>query len=148
MPAEFHHLFEGRHALLKTHRGWDPGALTLAQEMAAAFDAPLFFTETTRLLIDVNRSLRTPDLHSEITKALPIAERREIARRYWQPHRERVEGWVRRAAWRPRAVEVLSGVLEKYAKLVGPAHLGAVTHAGAVEWPFETAQALERAPRP
>jgi len=38
-------------------------------------------------------------------------------------------------------------VLEKYARLVGPAHLGAVTHAGAVEWPVETAQPLERAPR-
>jgi dihydroxy-acid dehydratase len=36
----------------------------------------------------------------------------------------------RRAAWQPRAVEVLSGVLEKYARLVGPAHLGAVTHSG------------------
>ena len=33
----------------------------------------------------------------------------------------------RRAAWRPASVEVLTGVLEKYAKLVGPAHLGAVT---------------------
>jgi dihydroxy-acid dehydratase len=39
----------------------------------------------------------------------------------------------RQAAWRPRAVEVLSGVLEKYAKLVGPAHLGAVTHSGPPE---------------
>ena len=34
-----------------------------------------------------------------------------------------------------RARERLAGVLEKYAKLVGPAHLGAVTHSGAVEWP-------------
>jgi dihydroxy-acid dehydratase len=33
------------------------------------------------------------------------------------------------------ARERLGGVLEKYAKLVGPAHLGAVTHSGAVEWP-------------
>ncbi len=41
----------------------------------------------------------------------------------------------RRAAWKPRATERLAGVLEKYAKLVGPAHLGAVTHSGAVEWP-------------
>jgi dihydroxy-acid dehydratase len=53
----------------------------------------------------------------------------------------------RRAAHRPATRERLAGVLEKYAKLVGPAHLGAVTHAGAVEWPFETAQPLERAPR-
>ncbi len=36
----------------------------------------------------------------------------------------------RREAWRPRQVEHLSGVLEKYARLVGPAHLGAVTHSG------------------
>ncbi|HSC00273.1 MAG TPA: dihydroxy-acid dehydratase, partial [Burkholderiaceae bacterium] len=41
----------------------------------------------------------------------------------------------RRAAWRPRDAERLAGVLEKYAKLVGPAHLGAVTHSGAMEWP-------------
>jgi predicted N-formylglutamate amidohydrolase len=104
VPAEFRHLFEGRHELLQTHRGWDPGALTLAQEMADAFDAPLFFTETTRLLIDVNRSLRTPDLHSEVTRPLPIVERREIVRRYWQPHRERVEEWVRRGVAAGHAV--------------------------------------------
>jgi dihydroxy-acid dehydratase len=43
----------------------------------------------------------------------------------------------RRAAWKPRPGERLAGVLEKYAKLVGPAHLGAVTHSGAVQWPRE-----------
>ena len=43
----------------------------------------------------------------------------------------------RRAAWRPRQAERLAGALEKYAKLVGPANLGAVTHSGAVEWPLE-----------
>ncbi len=43
----------------------------------------------------------------------------------------------RRSAWLPRASERLGGVLEKYAKLVGPAHLGAVTHSGAVDWPHE-----------
>jgi dihydroxy-acid dehydratase len=40
----------------------------------------------------------------------------------------------RRGAHRPAARERLAGVLEKYAQLVGPAHLGAVTHSGAVEW--------------
>ena len=43
----------------------------------------------------------------------------------------------RRAAWQPRRTERLAGALEKYARLVGPANLGAVTHAGAVEWPVE-----------
>ncbi len=43
----------------------------------------------------------------------------------------------RRAAWQPKRTERLAGALEKYARLVGPANLGAVTHAGAVDWPLE-----------
>ncbi|MET0152676.1 MAG: dihydroxy-acid dehydratase, partial [Candidatus Binatia bacterium] len=43
----------------------------------------------------------------------------------------------RRGNWRPRRAERLAGVLEKYAKLVGPANLGAVTHSGRLEWPYE-----------
>ena len=43
----------------------------------------------------------------------------------------------RRSAWQPRREEPLAGVLEKYAKLVGPANLGAVTHSGNLEWPYE-----------
>jgi len=42
---------------------------------------------------------------------------------------------ARQAAWKPRQGERLAGALEKYARLVGPANLGAVTHSGAVEWP-------------
>jgi dihydroxy-acid dehydratase len=41
---------------------------------------------------------------------------------------------ARRAAYVPRQGERLAGVLEKYAKLVGPAREGAVTHAGAATW--------------
>ena len=44
---------------------------------------------------------------------------------------------ARRAAHVPRPPERLAGVLEKYARLVGPARDGAVTHAGAATWPWE-----------
>ncbi|HEY8611723.1 MAG TPA: dihydroxy-acid dehydratase, partial [Roseomonas sp.] len=37
---------------------------------------------------------------------------------------------ARRAAWKPRGTDYNSGALWKYAQLVGPAHLGAVTHPG------------------
>jgi len=37
----------------------------------------------------------------------------------------------------PACAEPLAGALEKYAKLVDPANLGAVTHSGAVDWPDE-----------
>jgi dihydroxy-acid dehydratase len=38
---------------------------------------------------------------------------------------------ARRAAWTPRKTDYNSGAIWKYAQLVGPAHLGAVTHPGA-----------------
>jgi dihydroxy-acid dehydratase len=44
---------------------------------------------------------------------------------------------ARRAASMPRSPERLAGVLEKYARLVGPARNGAVTHAGSATWPRE-----------
>ena len=44
-----------------------------------------------------------------------------------------------RLAALPVAVPVRhGGVLEKYTRLVGPAHQGAVTHSGAVEWPADS----------
>jgi len=42
----------------------------------------------------------------------------------------------RRAQWRPAAAPSLGGTLEKYAAVVGPAYLGAVTHSGKVNWPY------------
>jgi dihydroxy-acid dehydratase len=57
----------------------------------------------------------------------------EARRIDWQV--DEAEVAARRARWQPPRVERLGGVLEKYARLVGPANLGAVTHSGAVEWP-------------
>ncbi len=42
---------------------------------------------------------------------------------------------LRQAQWRPAALPPLGGTLGKYAAVVGPAHLGAVTHSGKVNWP-------------
>jgi predicted N-formylglutamate amidohydrolase len=91
VPKEYAHLFVGWEHLLPTHRGWDPGALLLAQEMADRFGAPLYYDETTRLLADLNRSVGTPDLHSEATRHLPKAERRKILDAYYFPHRRRID---------------------------------------------------------
>lgn len=91
VPAAYAPLFIAHRHLLPTHRGWDPGALLLAREMAARFSAPLYFETTTRLLVDLNRSVGTPDLHSEATRQLSLVERRAILDRYYHPHRRRVD---------------------------------------------------------
>ncbi|WP_112173786.1 dihydroxy-acid dehydratase [Paraburkholderia unamae] len=43
----------------------------------------------------------------------------------------------RRAQMPPHKPKRLAGVLEKYAALVRPAHLGAVTHSGNLDWPYD-----------
>jgi dihydroxy-acid dehydratase len=44
---------------------------------------------------------------------------------------------ARRATYGPFSRRPLAGALEKYEKLVGPACLGAVTHSGGLDWPYE-----------
>ncbi len=43
----------------------------------------------------------------------------------------------RRKNWSPPDYTKLAGALQKYAASVGPANLGAVTHAGNVQWARE-----------
>ena len=54
----------------------------------------------------------------------------------WTYSPARDELVARRAAWRPPVPRHKSGLLAKYAKLVGQANLGAVTHEGGAEWPW------------
>jgi predicted N-formylglutamate amidohydrolase len=96
VPPAYAPLFLGYEALLNTHRGWDLGALELATQMAGAINAPLFAATTTRLLIDLNRSIGHRQLHSEATRHLPLAARRAIATQHYRPHRDAVEAEVAR----------------------------------------------------
>ena len=94
VPPAYAPLFVGHEALLPTHRGWDPGALELAQQMATALRAPLFASTTTRLLIDLNRSIGHRQLHSEATRKLALISRQGIAMQHYRPHRDAVESAV------------------------------------------------------
>ena len=94
IPPRYRPLFAGFEALLHTHRGYDPGALGLARELAEALAAPLFFSTTSRLLIDLNRSIGHPNLYSEATRSAPVAVRREILERHYLPYRDEVEAHI------------------------------------------------------
>lgn len=104
VPPAYAALFIGHEDLLPTHRGWDPGALELARDLAGALQAPLFAATTTRLLIDLNRSIGHKALHSEATRGLPLRMRREIAAQFYRPHRDAVEGEVARCVAAGRRV--------------------------------------------
>jgi predicted N-formylglutamate amidohydrolase len=109
VPRAWAALFAGREAVLASHRGWDAGALELARQMADAFGVPLHAATTTRLLVDLNRSIGHRQLFSDVTRALPQEQRHDIVDRYYQPHRQAVEADIaRRVAAGRRVIHVAS----------------------------------------
>jgi predicted N-formylglutamate amidohydrolase len=109
VPRDYAALFSGRDSLLASHRGWDAGALELGRELAAAFGAPLYAATTTRLLVDLNRSIGHRQLFSEITRPLSRARRLEIVESNYRPHRLAIESEIaRRIASGSRVIHVAS----------------------------------------
>lgn len=94
IPPRYHHLFAGFEELLQTHRGFDAGALALARDLARVLAAPLSVSSTSRLLIDLNRSIGHPRLYSEATRNAPATIRREILKNYYLPYRKKVEAEI------------------------------------------------------
>jgi len=104
IPAPYRALFDGHAALLDTHRGYDPGALLMARQLAHALRAPLVTSIVSRLLIDLNRSVGHPQLFSAATRGVPVAMRRSIVAEHYLPYRSQVERIVRRSVTRGRRV--------------------------------------------
>ena len=98
IPAQYWPLFSKMKDALRTHRGYDPGALALARDFAKAFDAELVYSTTSRLLVELNRSPRHPQVFSEATRDLPASMRERLMQRYYWPYRNWVEAQVAGAA--------------------------------------------------
>ncbi|MHA7832932.1 MAG: N-formylglutamate amidohydrolase [Algiphilus sp.] len=77
-------------AVCNSHRGWDAGALDLAEALADTLDAPLHTGQYSRLLVDLNRSTHHRQLFSTAVKALDPTERAAIVARHYQPFRRAV----------------------------------------------------------
>lgn len=86
VPDRWQALFEGHEEVLESHRGWDPGSLELAQNLAQGLSAPLLQGRITRLLIDLNRSADHPGRFSAFSRSLPATDKADLIARYWQPH--------------------------------------------------------------
>lgn len=91
VPEPYAALFVADEALLRSHRGWDAGALDLARALARGTGAPLLASTVTRLLVDLNRSPHHPRLFSERSRRLGRAARQQVLERHYLPHRTAVE---------------------------------------------------------
>lgn len=93
IPADLEACFAVHKDVLDTHRGYDIGALTLFNQLKDLADKA-YYSETSRLLIELNRSLNHKDLFSEFTKPLPQSEKEKLIREYYTPYRQQVEGLI------------------------------------------------------
>jgi predicted N-formylglutamate amidohydrolase len=91
IPPRYAILFAAHRAVLNSHRGWDPGALPLARALAKTLNASLFVSQTSRLLVDLNRSEGHRDLFSPMTRGLPSDARNRILDDHYRPYRAAVE---------------------------------------------------------
>jgi len=82
VPKRYEKLFDPK--LLETHRGWDPGALDLAKAMAKALKAPLIVGEVSRLLVELNRTVKI------FSSFVPESEHEELLERYYRPYWKKV----------------------------------------------------------
>jgi predicted N-formylglutamate amidohydrolase len=92
VPSRFRKLFSAR--FLATHRGYDPGALAVARDFAAATGAPLFYSTISRLLVELNRPLGHPQV---FFLNLPETTRQALLQRYYFPYWRAVEAAISKA---------------------------------------------------
>ncbi len=94
IPKEYNYLFKENYEILTTHKGYDPGALELSQLFFKAIGDYYFYSRTSRLLIELNRSLNNKNLFSSFTKNLPFEEKNKIINKYYSPYRNKIENTV------------------------------------------------------
>ncbi|MEJ8802292.1 N-formylglutamate amidohydrolase [Pontibacter sp. H249] len=93
IPVAFQSLFQEHQQELKSHAGYDIGALDLFKELEPLADIS-FYSETSRLLVELNRSLHHRKLFSDYTRNLADGDKNFILKNYYYPYRDKVEQLV------------------------------------------------------
>jgi predicted N-formylglutamate amidohydrolase len=98
VPDAYASLFSGAKDVLASHRGWDPGALEVAQFLTNQSQVQFFSMPVTRLLIEMNRSLDNPQLFSEFSNKLAKAAQTNLIDQYYFPYRNSIEDAIVKAS--------------------------------------------------
>jgi predicted N-formylglutamate amidohydrolase len=78
IPEEYQSLgYDGD--ALATHIAWDPGALAVSRRLSARLDAPLFWPNVSRLVIDCNRPPESNTLIVAESEGRPVPANRNVS---------------------------------------------------------------------
>ncbi|MBA2116193.1 N-formylglutamate amidohydrolase [Bremerella alba] len=94
IPPKYALRFVEHQELLQTHRGWDPGTFQAATYFHKQVASELFASQTSRLLIDLNRSETHRALFSPLVPAPSDSQRLELLETYYRPWRREVGDWI------------------------------------------------------
>jgi predicted N-formylglutamate amidohydrolase len=88
---------------LETHIAWDPGALAVSRRLSSRLDAPLFWPNVSRLVIDCNRPPDSPSIVVEsegrpvpANRGLGTAERTRRLDRIHAPYHDAIDACLAR----------------------------------------------------
>lgn len=101
LPAPYRARFARHERRLRSHRGWDRGALVVARALSRALGVPLIAGNVSRLLVDLNRSPHNPAVLGALGRTLTRAERGALLERWHRPYWARVRATLDGAAGRP-----------------------------------------------
>ncbi|MCB1214973.1 MAG: N-formylglutamate amidohydrolase [Deltaproteobacteria bacterium] len=87
-------------SVLKSHRGFDRGALEMALAFSKKLKVPLQFQTYSRLLIDSNRSFDHHHLFSKYSQKLSLPQRQQVFvkyhQSYWEKNRSRIKSLLKK----------------------------------------------------
>lgn len=96
IPGQYLRYFKGKPHGLKSHRGYDIGAIDLFSSIASTIADYSISSTTSRLLIDLNRSPGNKQLFSRHVSCLDKHTRDKIIKRYYNPYHDRIRGYISR----------------------------------------------------
>ena len=119
---------------LQTHIAWDPGALAVARFLSAKLDAPLFWPDASRLIIDCNRAADAPSLIVAESEGRPVPanhglseeERSRRLDRIHTPYHDAIDGCLdhRMSSGRPTALIAIHSFTPVYFGKARPWQIG------------------------
>ena len=90
IPSEYSDFFSHHKQVQDSHEAVDFGAYEVALSLASGLNAPFFYGEVSRLLVDLNRSLHHPKCFSSYLKHASSELKSTLCDEYYFPYREKV----------------------------------------------------------
>lgn len=96
IPAPYKKLFIPHKSLVSSHCGFDPGALEMARHISKITKYALIYSQTSRLLIELNRSVTNRTLFSNISAGLSDEQKIKLIKTIYLPYHNSVIQTIRK----------------------------------------------------